>query len=75
MKLNELLKQSFNAADDELQDEMRLNNYRDSDSMSLMFFITKLEEIYEVEFSGDEIASMETVGKIKELIVSKGKTP
>ena len=38
-----------------------------------MFFITKLEETYGIELTGDEIADMQTVSDIKKVIVSKGK--
>lgn len=73
MKLYDVLKESFNARESELADDMKLMNYGDWDSMSLMFFITKLEESYDTEFTGDEIAEMETIGIIKQLIISKGK--
>ena len=43
------------------------------DSMTHMFFITKLEETYTIELTGDEIVDMQTVGDIKKIIISKGK--
>ena len=73
MKLNEVLKESFNANESEMADEVRLSNYGEWDSMTHMFFITKLEEAYEIELTGDEIADMQTVGDIKKVIISKGK--
>ena len=73
MKLNDVLKESFNANDSEINDNARLSSYEEWDSMTHMFFITKLEEVYNIELTGDEIADMQTVGDIKQIIVSKGK--
>ena len=38
-----------------------------------MYFIAQLEETYEIELTGDEIADMRTIGDIKKVILSKGK--
>jgi len=73
MLLYDILKDSFNADESQLHDDMKLMDYEDWDSMNLMFFITKLEEAYYTEFTGDEIAEMDTIGHIKQLILSKGK--
>ena len=73
MKLNTILKESFNAKDSEIVDDTRLMAFSDWDSMAHMFFITKLEEDYAIELTGDEIAEMQTVGDIKKIILSKGK--
>ena len=73
MKLNEILKESFNATEAEMGDEVRLMSYVNWDSMAHMFFITKLEEAYSIELIGDEIADMQTVGDIKKVITNKGK--
>ena len=74
MKLLDILKDSFNADDSQLSDDVRLADYGDWDSMTLMFFITKLEEAYDINLTGDEIAdNMETIGSIKKLITLKGK--
>jgi len=73
MKLSTILKESFNATLSELGDDTRLMSFGEWDSLSHMFFITKLEETYDVELTGDEIADMQTVGDIKKVIISKGK--
>ena len=56
-----------------MQDDVRLMSFAEWDSLSHMFFITKLEETYEIELTGDEIADMQTIGDIKRVITSKGK--
>lgn len=73
MKLAELLKYSFNINETEIKDELRLMNFSEWDSMTHMFFITKLEEEYGIELTGDEIADMDTIGDIKKVLISKGK--
>ena len=73
MKLDSILKESFNASASEIKDEVRLMSFGEWDSLSHMFFITKLEETYGIELSGDEIADMQTVGDIRKVIESKGK--
>ena len=44
MKLSTILKESFNANEAQLTDESRLMALEEWDSLSHMFFITKLEE-------------------------------
>lgn len=73
MKLDQILKDVFNITEPEIKDESRLMNYGEWDSMTHMFFITKLEDEYKVELTGDDIADMQTVGDVKKLIVAKGK--
>ncbi len=73
MKLSRILKDSFNESEPSVSDEARLMNFGEWDSMAHMLFITKLEEAYEIELSGDEIADMQTLGDVKKIILSKGK--
>ena len=73
MKLDNILKESFNASPSEIKDEAKLMSFGEWDSLSHMFFITKLEETYGIELTGDEVADMQTVSDIKKVIVSKGK--
>ena len=73
MKLNKILTESFNAKEFQLADETRLLSLDEWDSLTHMFFITKLESTYGIELTGDDIADMQTVGDIKRVIISKGK--
>lgn len=73
MKLNEVLKEAFNETGEDLNDESRLMNFKDWDSMAHMVFITRLEEVYQINLDGNEIAAMETIGDVKRLIQQKGK--
>lgn len=72
MKLFEVLKDSFDVKESEMVDDAKLSGYGEWDSMTHMLFITKLEEAYDLELSGDEIADMKTIADIKRVITSKG---
>jgi acyl carrier protein len=74
MELAKVLKESFNVNESQYNDESSLARFPEWDSLAHMFFITKLEEAYGIELTGDEIAGMQTVGDIKKVITSKGKT-
>ena len=73
MRLNNVIKESFNVDLSDRKDDVRLMSFAEWDSLSHMFFITKLEETYSIELTGDEIADMQTIGDIKRIITSKGK--
>jgi acyl carrier protein len=73
MKLNGILKEVFSAKETEIKDESKLSDFSAWDSMAHMFFITKLEEEYGIELSGDEIADMFTVADVKKALDSRGK--
>jgi len=68
-----VIKESFNVDLSDRKDDVRLMSFAEWDSLSHMFFITKLEETYSIELTGDEIADMQTIGDIKRIITSKGK--
>lgn len=74
MKLYNVLKDSFNVNESEMGDEVKIASFGEWDSMTHMFFITKLEEAYEIELTGNEIADMDSIADIKKIIVSKGKS-
>jgi acyl carrier protein len=72
MKLAMVLKDSFNVDESQYNDDSLLANFAEWDSMAHMFFITKLEELYGIEVSGDEIANMRSVSDIKRVISERG---
>ena len=73
MKLYKILKDTFNAKEGELGDNFEMIGYEEWDSMAHMFFITKLEEEYEMDLTGDEVFAMKTVGDVKKVLADKGK--
>jgi len=72
MKLLKLFKDVFSAPENECTDEKVIMNFDTWDSMTHMNFIATLEESYGIEFTGNEIAEMTTVGDVKKVILSKG---
>jgi len=73
MKLYQILKDTFNAKDSELSDTQEMIGYEEWDSMAHMLFITKLEEEYAIDLTGDEVFAMKTVGDVKKVLLEKGK--
>ena len=73
MTLAEIIKESFALKEADQKDDVVLNSLEEWESMAHMLFITKLEEEMGVEFSGDEIFAMQTIGDIKRVLAEKGK--
>jgi len=74
MTLAEIIKDSFSLKEVDQKDEVVLNTLDDWDSMAHMLFITRVEEGYEIEFTGDDILLMQTIGDIKKVLSQKGVT-
>lgn len=72
MNLKDLLVESFALKDDEYNDNQSLMDLEQFDSMNHMLFITKLEDEFEIDLTGDEIAEIRTVGDVKNAMISKG---
>lgn len=73
MSLVSILKDTLNVKESEINDNARFADFGEWDSMAHMFFITKLEEAYSIELTGDEIADMQTIGDVRKLLTAKGK--
>ena len=63
-KLVELIRYAFGANEDVMHEGLDLRDLEGWDSMAHMFFVTRLEKEYAVELTGDEIATMQTIGDI-----------
>lgn len=72
MNLQELLKESFNLKETEYRDEQAIMELSEFDSMNYMLFITRLEEVFSIDLTGDEVSEMRTIGDIKSLLSKKG---
>lgn len=57
--------------DSEYTDDQSLMQLKDFDSMNHMLFVTKLEEEFGIELTGDEIVIMEKIGDVKNVLLSK----
>lgn len=69
--LTRLIGEAFNAEREDLDLRLKLMDLDDWDSMAHMQFIVALEEQFGFELDGDEIAGMETIGDVQNMILSK----
>ncbi len=74
MTLADIIKESFSLKEADQKDEVVLNTLEEWESMAHMLFITRVEEVFEVEFTGDDIFAMQNIGDIKKVLRDKGKT-
>jgi acyl carrier protein len=74
MTLADIIKESFALKEADQKDEVVLNTLEEWESMAHMLFITRVEEVFEVEFTGDDIFAMQSIGDIKKVLREKGKT-
>lgn len=72
MTLKDLLIESFALKESEYLDDQSLTQLEQFDSMNHMLFITKLEDEFEIDLTGDEIADISTIGDVKKALSSKG---
>ena len=72
MEIDSILKSTFGATPEMIADpSFKLNNMPEWDSLAHMFFITKLEEEFSIELSGDEILELLTVGDVIRIVATK----
>lgn len=72
MNMKDILKEVFALKDEQFSDEQSILDLEHFDSMNHMVFITRLEEEFNIELTGDEIMKMITIGEIKSILHSKG---
>lgn len=72
MDIASILRTTFGATPEMAADpSYPLNKMPEWDSLAHMFFITKLEEEFSIELSGDEILELLTVGDVIRVVESK----
>ena len=72
MTLAEIIKESFSLKEADQKDEVVLNSLEEWESMAHMLFITRVEENFEIEFTGEDIFKMQSIGDIKKVLAEKG---
>ena len=70
--LNNLIADSLSISQSEINEKNDLRDISTWDSMNHMLLISKLEESYEVLFTGDEIVEMTSISSIRNLLIKKG---
>lgn len=74
MKLNKILSEVFALPESEISDELTLREIPLWDSMVHMILIVRLEDAWNIQLTGDEIADIKTVGDVRRLIAAHGGT-
>jgi len=72
MSLEDIFVEVFSIPKSSVVDELALADIPTWDSMAHMLFIVRLEETYQVQFTGDEIAEIRTVGDTRLALTARG---
>ena len=75
MKLETVFSEVFALPQSSIHDALALRDIPQWDSMAHMVLIIRIEETWNIQFTGDEIADIKTVGDARRLIASHGGTP
>lgn len=73
--LSLIIKEIFGEDITNMGDHTEFVMFSEWDSLTHMIFITQLEEAYEIEFSGEEIANLKTIGALKKILQEKSSKP
>ena len=69
--LSRLVAEVFDIDPSELSDEVEFPSLDGWDSLNHMEFITRVEEGFDVELSGDEIADMRSIALTRKILAAK----
>ena len=72
MKIETIFSAVFSIPEATIQDSTELKSIPSWDSMAHMVLITRLEEEFQVQLTGDEIADMQTVGDARRSLAGHG---
>jgi len=72
MKIETIFSSVFSTPVDTIEDATELKSIPSWDSMTHMVLITRLEEEFQVQLTGDEIADMQTVGDARRFLSGHG---
>ena len=72
MKLEAVFAETFSIPEDSIKDNLALQNIPTWDSMTHMVLIVRIEEDWNIQLTGDEIADIKTVGDARRMILSHG---
>jgi acyl carrier protein len=72
MSLERIFAEVFSIPEKTVNDSLNLRDISSWDSMSHMMLITRVEEAFSVEFTGDEIADFRSVSDVRDAINRRG---
>jgi len=73
-RISTVLEEIFNAKEADYSDDSEFMGFKEWDSMTHMFLITKVEEVFSIQLDGEEIAKMRTVGDLKNILAKHNIT-
>ncbi|MGK5077188.1 acyl carrier protein [Janthinobacterium sp. HLX7-2] len=74
MSFEKIFAEVFTIPENTVIDSMKLSEIASWDSLAHMLLITRLEEVYQIEFTGDDIADMASVGDARSALRKCGAT-
>lgn len=72
MKLNAIFSEIFQFPESTLQDQTLFKDIPTWDSLQHMLLITRVEEDFQLQFDGDQIADMRTLGDVRKAVLASG---
>lgn len=72
MSLEKIVSDVFSLPQASIVDSLALSDIPAWDSMAHMMFIVSLEESYQIQFTGDEIADFQSVGDVRSALLAHG---
>ncbi|MDP1979262.1 acyl carrier protein [Undibacterium sp.] len=72
MTIEKIFSEVFGMPESSIVDTLILTEIGSWDSLAHMILITRLEDTYQVQFSGDQIADMKSVGDARKALLAQG---
>jgi acyl carrier protein len=72
MKLSTIFSEVFQVPASNLRDDTLFKDIPTWDSLQHMLLITQVEDTFQVQFNGDEIADMRTLGDVRKAVLTHG---
>ncbi|MCC6069968.1 acyl carrier protein [Massilia sp. GCM10020059] len=72
MKLTAIFSEIFQVPESTLQDQTQFKEIPTWDSLQHMLLITRVEDDFQVQFDGDQIADMRTLGDVRKAVLASG---
>jgi acyl carrier protein len=74
MKLTAIFSEIFQVPESTLHDHTQFKEIPTWDSLQHMMLITRVEDDFQVQFDGDQIADMRTLGDVRKAVLASGGT-
>jgi acyl carrier protein len=72
MSLEKIVSEIFIITEASVVDTLALGDISTWDSLAHMMFIVRLEESYQIQFTGDEIADIKYIGDVRSALLAHG---